>query len=104
NEKYSIVMKDDGSSYSKFGNDIISNNIHIYIKDINSKKIYDTVSDNNKILFTTSENKVVIQDGNLLITMKVTIVPNLPIEIRKISIKNTGITPVTLEVTSYMDI
>lgn len=104
NEKYSIVMKDDGSSYSKFGNDIISNNIHIYIKDINSKKIYDTVSDNNKILFTTSENKAVIQDGNLLITMKVTIVPNLPIEIRKISIKNTGMTPVTLEVTSYMDI
>ena len=104
NEKYSIVMKDDGSSYTKFGNDIISNNIHIYIKDINSKKIYDTVSDKNKILFTTSENKIVIQDGNLMITMKVTIVPNLPIEIRKISIKNTGITPVTLEVTSYMDI
>ncbi len=104
NEKYSIVMKDDGSSYTKFGNDIISNNIHVYIKDINSKKIYDTVSDKNKILFTTSDDKVVIQDGNLMITMKVTIVPNLPIEIRKISIKNTGITPVTLEVTSYMDI
>ena len=116
NEKYSIVMKDDGSSYSKFGNDIISDNIHIYIKDINSRKIYDTVFEtqfqednsqdkqgidqtnrlkaanytNNQVIFTTSEDKVIIQDGNLMLTMKVTIVPNLPIEIRKISIKNTG--------------
>ena len=123
NEKYSIVMKDDGSSYNKFGNDIISNNIHIYIKDVNSKKVYDTVFDakndntnkqadqinnpnytNNQVIFTTSEDKVIIQDGNLMITMKVTIAPNLPIEIRKISIKNTGMSPLTLEVTSYMDI
>ena len=127
NEKYSIVMKDDGSSYNKFGNDIISNNIHIYIKDVNSKKIYDTVFEtkskednspnnqdidqtnhlkvtNNQVIFTTSEDKVIIQDGNLMITMQVTIVPNLPIEIRKISIKNTGMSPLTLEVTSYMDI
>ena len=130
NEKYSIVMKDDGSSYNKFGNDIISNNIHIYIKDVNSRKIYDTVFEtnskegnssnkqninqashlkainntNNQVIFTTSEDKVIIQDGNLMITMKVTIAPNLPIEIRKISIKNTGMSPLTLEVTSYMDI
>ena len=130
NEKYSIVMKDDGSSYSKFGNDIISDNIHIYIKDINSRKIYDTVFEtqiqddnsqdkqgidqtnrlkaanytNNQVIFTTSEDKVIIQDGNLMLTMKVTIVPNLPIEIRKISIKNTGMSTLTLEVTSYMDI
>ena len=104
NEKYSIIMKDDGSSFNKFGNDIISNNIHIYIKDINSKKIYDTVSEKNEVIFTPSENKVVIQDGNLIITMTVTIVPNLPIEIRKVSIKNIGMIPVTLEVTSYMDI
>ena len=130
NEKYSIVMKDDGSSYNKFGNDIISDNIHIYIKDINSRKIYDTVFEtqiqednsqdkqgidqanrlkvanytNNQVIFTTSEDKVIIQDGNLMLTMKVTIVPNLPIEIRKISIKNTGMSPLTLEVTSYMDI
>ena len=123
NEKYSIVMKDDGSSYNKFGNDIISNNIHIYIKDVNSKKVYDTVFDakndntnkqtdeinnpnytNNQVIFTTSEDKVIIQDGNLMITMKVTIAPNLPIEIRKISIKNTGMSLLTLEVTSYMDI
>ena len=130
NEKYSIVMKDDGSSYSKFGNDIISDNIHIYIKDINSKKVYDTVFEtqfqednsqdkqgidqtnrlkaanytNNQVIFTTSEDKVIIQDGNLMLTMKVTIVPNLPIEIRKISIKNTGMSTLTLEVTSYMDI
>lgn len=125
NEKYSIVMKDDGSSYNKFGNDIISDNIHIYIKDINSRKIYDTVFEthsdnsqnkqgmnqtnnlkttNNQVIFTTSEDKVIIQDGNLMIIMKVTIVPNLPIEIRKISIKNTGMSTLTLEVTSYMDI
>ena len=125
NEKYSIVMKDDGSSYNKFGNDIISNNIHIYIKDVNSRKIYDTVFEtnndnssnrqginqtnninytNNQVLFTTSEDKVIIQDGNLMITMEITIAPNLPIEIRKISIKNTGMSPLTLEVTSYMDI
>ena len=130
NEKYSIVMKDDGSSYSKFGNDIISDNIHIYIKDINSRKVYDTVFatqiqadnsqdkqsidqtnrlkaanyTNNQVIFTTSEDKVIIQDGNLMLTMKVTIVPNLPIEIRKISIKNTGMSTLTLEVTSYMDI
>ena len=125
NEKYSIVMKDDGSSYNKFENDIISNNIHIYIKDVNSRKIYDTVFEtnndnssnrqginqtnninytNNQVLFTTSEDKVIIQDGNLMITMEITIAPNLPIEIRKISIKNTGMSPLTLEVTSYMDI
>ncbi len=113
NEKYSIVMKDDGSSYTKFGNDIISNNIHIYIKDVNSKKIYDTVldksseselSNKNKVIFTSSEDKVIIQDGNLIISMQVTIVPNLPIEIRKVSIKNTGMSPIMLETTSYMDI
>ena len=128
NEKYFILMKDDGSSYTKYGNDIISNNIHIYIKDVNSNKIYDTVfemdsKENNsssnqlinqflntlnytskQVIFTTSEDKVIIQDGNLMITMKVTIVPNLPIEIRKISIKNTGMSPLTLEVTSYMNL
>ena len=104
NERYSIVMKDDGSSYTKFGDDIISDNIHIYIKDINSKKIYDTVSDKNQVIFTSSDDKVIIQDGNLLINVQTTIVPNLPIEVRRISVKNTGMMPITLEVTSYMDI
>ena len=104
NEKYSVIMKDDGSSYNKYGNDIIGNNIHMYIKDINSKKIYDTVSKNIKIIFTTSESKITIQDGNLLINMKVTIVPNLPIEVRALEIKNTGNNNLSLEVTSFMDV
>ena len=104
NEKYSIIMKEDGSSISKYGNDVISDNIRIYIKDVNSKKIFDTISNNSSIIFTPSEDKVTLQDGNIIITVKVTIVPNLPIEIREIEVKNTGNTELTLEITSYMDI
>ena len=104
NEKYTIIMKDDGSGYSKYGEDVISDNIHIYIKDINSKKIFDTIGKNVNVIFTPSEDKVLLQDGNLMINVKVTIVPNLPIEIREIEIKNTGNTVLTLEITSYMDV
>ena len=104
NDKYTIVTKEDGSGYSKYGNHVISNNIHLYIKDINSKKIYDTVSENIKVTFTPSQSKIVLQDGNLTISMKITIVPNLPIEVRGLEIKNTGNTKLMLEVTSYMDI
>lgn len=104
NEKYTIVMKDDGSGYSRYGDDVISDNIRIYIKDVNSKKIFDTIGNNVNVIFTPSEDKIVLQDGNLMINVKVTIVPNLPIEIREIEIKNTGNTEVTLEITSYMDV
>ena len=104
NEKYTIVMKDDGSSFSKYGNDVITDNLHIYIKDINSKKIFDTVNPNAKVIFTPSENKLTMQDGNITIVVKVSIVPNLPIEVRSIELKNTGNTDINLEVTSYMDI
>ena len=104
NEKYTIVMKEDGSCYNKFENDVISDNIHFYIKDVNSKKIYDTVCGGGKPIFTPSESKIILQDGNLMIIMKVTIVPNLPIEIRKLEIRNTGNTELTLEITSFMDI
>ena len=104
NEKYSVIMKDDGSSYNKYNDDVIGNNIHMYIKDINSNKIYDTVSKDLKVIFTPSESKITIQDGNLQIIMKVTIVPNLPIEVRCLEIKNTGNNNLTLEITSFMDI
>lgn len=104
NEKYTIIMKDDGSGYSKYEDDVISDNIRIYIKDINSKNIFDTMGDQVEVTFTPSENEVVMQDGNLLINVRVTIVPNLPIEIREINIKNTGNSELMLEVTSYMDI
>ena len=104
NDKYTVVMKDDGSSFSKFGNDVITDNFHIYIKDINSKKIFDTVTQNENIIFTPSENKVTLQDGNITIVIRTTIVPNSPIEIRSIELKNTGNTTLNLEITSYMDI
>ena len=104
NGKYTIVMKDDGSSYSKYGNNIISDNMHIYIKDVNSKKVFDAIGKDVKVIFTPSENKLIMQDGNITIIVKVTIVPNLPIEVRSIEIKNTGTTDLTLEVTSYMDL
>ena len=104
NEKYTIVMKDDGSTYSKYENDIISDNVHIYIKDVNSKKIFDTIGKDVKVVFTPSENKLIMQDGNMTINVRITIVPNSPIEVRSIEIKNTGTTDLTLEVTSYMDL
>ena len=104
NEKYTIISKDDGKSISRYENEDISDNMRFYIKNVKSKEIYDTLEIAKNCIFTPAESKYIFQDGKLIISIKVTIVPNLPIEIRELEIKNIGNEEVTLEITSYMDV
>ena len=92
-----------------YGNILINENSNIFIKNINSNKIYDIqkivrYGEENITVnfeFTTYSNKIIIEDGNLKIIISTVIAPAYELEVKQISIYNKGIQDVKLEITTY---
>ena len=98
-----------GKGYTQFEDKTIYKDINIYIKNINSNKIYDfnEVLSNrrkkSKVEFLPSESKLTIEDGTVKSTIRTTIAPDKQVEIRKISIENKGISEVNLEINTFTE-
>lgn len=119
NEDYTIVMNQKGESYSKY-RDIYVNRfkktadmqqgIFCFIKNIKTKRIWTTGQmnylakpDKYAINYTADSIKIDRVDGNIATTMKTTIAPNEPVEIRSIELKNLGNEEETFEVTVFFE-
>ena len=119
NNNYTIVMDEKGNGYSKY-NDILINRykptddieegIFFYFKNIKSKRIwtasyasYLNKPDKYSIYFAPDVDKIVRIDGNIETQMKVGIVPNEPVEIRKVKLTNMGLNEEIIEITSIFE-
>ncbi len=119
NGKYTVVTNSKGNGYSKY-KDILINRfkatadeaqgIFLYVKNIKNKRIWSSnyesyLSKPDKIEITFSEDidKISRIDGAIETVFKNTISPEDAVEIRNVTLKNTGIENETLEITSILE-
>lgn len=119
NDYYTVVMDQRGNGYSKY-KDILINRykqtddeeqgVFFYLKNIKTKRIWTSSqlkylanADKYTVYFTPDKNQYVRQDGNIETNTKVFVMPNEPVEIRDIELKNHGNTEETIEITSMLE-
>ena len=119
NDDYTVVIDQKGKGYSQY-KDILINRyketdeeeqgIFFYLKNIKTKRIwasshmnYLANADKYTVYFTPEKDKFVRQDGNIETTTKIVIMPNDPVEIRTIELKNNGNTEEVIETTSVLE-
>ncbi len=119
NENYLVVMDQKGNGYSKY-KDIVINRfkttdeleqgIHFYIKNIKTKRIWTTgqmnylaPADKYTVQFAPDMDKYIRRDGSIETTTKTFVMPNVPVEVRRIEISNSGNSEETLEITSVIE-
>ena len=118
NGNYTVFTKDNGEGFSKYGDILINRfkntsdykqGIIFFIKNIKTKKIWvntpivqETTND-LKITFAPERCEFLRNDNNLKTKTKIIVVPDEPIEIRRIEIENFGHDEETLEITSYFE-
>ena len=117
NEEYSVAMNQKGMGVSKY-KDILINRfketkpydqgIHIYVKNIKAKNIWNMEYVKNeenqyKVSFMPDKNELEKVSGNIKSKMENIVVPNEPVEIRRIILENFGDEEELLEVISYFE-
>ena len=119
NEDYSIIIDQKGDGYSKYKDivinrfkktDSIQNGITFFLKDIKTKRIwtsgqmnYLAPADKYSVYFSPDKSKFVRQDGGIETSTCIFVMPNSPVEIRRIELKNLGNTEETIEVNSFIE-
>ena len=118
-EDYSILMDQKGNGYSKYKDivvnrfkktDDVEQGIFFFFKNIKTKRIwtsgqmnYLAPADKYTVCFSPEMTKIIRQDGGIETVTKVFIVPNSPVEIRRIELKNLGNIEETIEVNSFLE-
>ncbi len=118
-EDYSILMDQKGNGYSKYKDivvnrfkktDDVEQGIFFFFKNIKTKRIwtsgqmnYLAPADKYTVCFSPEMTKFIRQDGGIETITKVFIVPNSPVEIRRIELKNLGNIEETIEVSSFLE-
>lgn len=120
NGSYSIMMTLSGSGYAKKENmmiyrwkgDTTSDSLgsFLYIKNLNSNNYWSASYEPCKIAgdeyvteFTVDKGVYTRKDDSIESRLEVTVSSEDDVEIRKLTLRNIGEVPVTLEVTSYME-
>lgn len=105
----SNMVSQTGDGFTKLDENLMFKEVNVYIKNVNTNKIYDINSSLKnreqiaQVNFTPSYSKIILEDGNLKSTIKTSLIPNSRIEIRKIKIKNKGINSVLIELSTYTE-
>ena len=119
NKDYTIVMDQKGRGYSKY-KDILINRyketddeeqgIFFFLKNIKTKRIwtsgqvsYLSSGDKYNICFTPEKDQFTRIDGSIETICKVFVMPNEPVEIRDITLKNHGNNEEIIEITSALE-
>ena len=119
NEEYTVVINQKGDGYSKY-KDIVINRfkrtdeeqqgITFFLKNIKTKRIwtsgqmnYLALADKYNALFSPDKSKFVRQDGGIETTTRVWVLPESPVEIRRIELKNLGNSEETIEVNAFLE-
>ena len=116
NGNYMICINLKGEGFSKCGNILINRykktadykqGIFIYIKNVNSKKIWNSFPETEKDLFRTifAPDKVEVrrQEENIETNLKIVVAPDDNVELRRLKLKNNGLNEELLEITSYFE-
>lgn len=119
NEEYTVVINQKGDGYSKY-KDIVINRfkrtdeeqqgITFFLKNIKTKRIwtsgqmnYLALADKYNVAFAPDKSKFVRQDGGIETTTRVWVLPDNPVEIRRIELKNLGNSEETIEVNAFLE-
>ena len=119
NDNYTIVLDQYGNGYSKFKDlqvnryketDEAEQGIKFYIKNIRNKNIWtNTYSKNLRtpdkydIIFSPEANKIVRNDENIRTVTKIIVDTDDPVEIRRLELKNNGVSEEILEITALLE-
>ena len=119
NEDYSIIIDQKGDGYSKYKDivinrfkktDVTQYGITFFLKNIKTKRIwtsgqmnYLAPADKYSVYFSPDKSKFVRQDGGIETTTNVFVMPDSPVEIRRVELKNLGNTEETIEVNSFIE-
>lgn len=121
NGTYSTMIAHDGSGYSKKDDMTVyrwkgdstsdSSGTFFYIKNLNSNDYwsatYEPCKESNEdylVEFTLDKAKYERKDGSITTNYEVTLASEDNVEVRKLSLKNTGEKLRTLEITSYLEV
>lgn len=116
---YTIVIDQKGNGYSMYKNILINRfketdeeeqGIFFYLKNIKTKRIWSSThrnylanADKYMVSFSPDKSKYVRRDGNIETTTQISIMPDEPVEIRTIELKNNGNIEETIELTSSLE-
>ena len=119
NEDYSVIIDQKGDGYSKYKNIVINRfkqtddmqqGIYFFFKNIKTKRIWSSgqknylaEADKFSAYFSPDMSKFVRQDGGVETTTKIVVMPDSPVEIRRIELKNLGNSEETIEVNSVFE-
>lgn len=119
NDNYTIVLDQYGNGYSKYGDlqvnryketDEAEQGIKFYIKNIRNKNIWTNtysknlrIPDKYDIIFSPEANKIVRNDENIRTVTKIIVDTDDPVEIRRLELKNNGVSEEVLEITALLE-
>mgnify|MGYP005765046221 CR=1 FL=1 len=119
NENYSVIIDQKGNGYSKYkdivinrykNTDDMAQGIFFFFKNIKTKRIwtsgqmnYLALPDKYSACFSPEMSKFVRQDGGIETTTKIFVLPNDPVEIRRVELKNLGNTEEVLEINAVLE-
>ena len=118
NENYTIAMNQKGQGVSKYKNfyvnrfkttDDYPQGIFFTIKNIKNKQIWSSNyshnenKENYQISFMPDKDEQEIINGNIKTKIKTTVASNEPVELRRVTIENSGNEEEILEITSYFE-
>lgn len=121
NGKYSVMVTNSGSGYSKKGEmtiyrwreDAVCDNtgMFFYIKNINSNEYWSASyepcryeGEEYKVKFSENRSEFKRKDGNLKTDMEITVSQEDDAEVRKISVTNNSNHVRQIEITSYLEV
>jgi cyclic beta-1,2-glucan synthetase len=121
NGRYSVMVTNAGAGYSRWGEMAVSRyreditrdcwGQFVFIRNVESGRLWSathqpvcTPADEYHCTMAAGRAEYRRRDGDIETHTEVTVSPEDDVEVRRVSITNTGRTPVTLELTSYFEI
>ncbi len=98
--KYTTINYQNGSETNLLDDNVLTNNNNIYIKDIDSKRVWSLVNSKIETSFKSYASEYKLENGNLKAIIKNTIVSDLHLEVKEIKISNKGLNDLNLEITT----
>jgi cyclic beta-1,2-glucan synthetase len=120
NGRYSVMLTDAGSGYSRWGEQAVSRwredttrddwGSYVLLRDVASSEVWSaawqpcgTRPDSYDVMFAEDRAEFVRRDGVLTTTLDVVVSPEVDAEVRRVSIANAGSESRDIEVTSYSE-
>ncbi len=98
--QYTSITDQNGIETNKIGDVTLTENNNLYIKDIDSKKVWSFVNTKKETAFTSYSSEFKIETGGFRGNIKSTLAPDIMVEVKEIKLTNRGLKDLNLEVTT----